>query len=67
VRYFVDGGVIGSREFVKRVVAKERGKALPANRKSDGKRMGRGTSALGKLYSMRSIKGAVTAPRKLEN
>ena len=64
VRYFVDGGVIGSREFVKSVVAKERGKALPLNRKSEGKRMAWGMSGLGKLYSMRNLKSAVTAPKE---
>jgi putative transposase len=63
VRYFVDGGVIGSREFVKRVVAKERGKALPVNRKSEGKRMGSEASALGRLYSMRSVSDAFTSPK----
>jgi putative transposase len=63
VRYFVDGGVIGSRDFVRRMVAKERGKALPVTRKSEGKRMGRSASALGNLYSMRTLKGAVAFPK----
>jgi putative transposase len=63
VRYFVDGGVIGSRDFVRRIVANERGKALPVNRKSEGKRMGSEASALGRLYSMRSVSDAFTSPK----
>jgi putative transposase len=59
VRYFVDGGVIGSREFVRKVVARERGKILPLNRKSEGNRMGRGSSPLNALFSLRKLKNSV--------
>jgi putative transposase len=52
VRYLVDGGVIGSREFVKRIVNAERGRRLPANRKSEGSRTG-----MGSLFSLRKLVG----------
>ena len=50
VRYLVDGGVIGSREFVRRIVNAERGRRLPANRKSEGNRTG-----MGGLFSLRKV------------
>jgi putative transposase len=56
LRYLVDGGVIGSREFLQQIVSKERGRALPGDRKSEGTRMGKaGSSAIGGLYSLRNL------------
>ena len=53
VRHFARGAAIGSRAFVKGIVEGERGRKLPADRKSEGSRIpGKG---LGKLYSLRKL------------
>lgn len=50
--YFVDGGVIGGREFVKGVVKSLRGNYLKQKRKSDGSKM---PNHSGELWSMRQL------------
>jgi REP element-mobilizing transposase RayT len=50
--YFVDGGVIGGREFVKGVVKSLRGSYLSAERKSNGSKM---PDHAGELWSMRRL------------
>jgi REP element-mobilizing transposase RayT len=50
--YFVDGGVIGGREFVKGVVKSLRGGYLSADRKSDGSKL---PDHAGELWSMRKV------------
>jgi REP element-mobilizing transposase RayT len=50
--YFVDGGVIGGREFVKDVVESLRGGYLSAERKSNGSKM---PDHDGELWSMRQL------------
>ena len=54
VRYFVDGGVIGSREFLEQVFQRSRGRFGP-KRPSGGRRL-RGASADLALYSLRDLR-----------
>ncbi len=51
-RYFVDGGVIGGKEFVSGVVKSLRGNYLQEDRKSEGSKMPRHK---GSLWSMRRL------------
>jgi hypothetical protein len=50
--YFVDGGVIGGREFVKGVVTNLKGSYLSEKRKSEGSKM---PQHKGSLWSMRQL------------
>jgi len=53
VRQFARGAVIGSRDFVKGIVESERGRKLPAGRKSEGAKIpGKGQKG---LYSLRKL------------
>lgn len=51
-RYFIDGGVIGGKEFVGRVVRSLKGNYLSEDRKSEGSKMPRHK---GSLWSMRRL------------
>ena len=53
-RYFIDGGVIGCREFVSAAVRQLKGNYLSENRKSEGCQMFRGKQS---LWSMRRLGG----------
>jgi len=56
VRYFTDGAVIGSREFVNAVFAGAR-ERFPVKRKDGARRMrGNGAPAAGELWSMRYLR-----------
>ena len=51
-RYFIDGGVIGGREFVSNMVKSLKGNYLSEDRKSEGKKMPKHG---GSLWSMRRL------------
>jgi REP element-mobilizing transposase RayT len=56
VRYFTDGAVIGSKEFVNEAFEKAR-ERFTTKRKDGARRMrGSGTAAAGKLWSMRDLR-----------
>jgi hypothetical protein len=56
VRYFTDGAVIGSREFVNEAFAAAR-ERFSVKRKDGARRMrGSGTSAAGVLWSVRDLR-----------
>ncbi|MCP5534590.1 MAG: hypothetical protein H7A48_15575 [Akkermansiaceae bacterium] len=56
VRYFTDGAVIGSRDFVNEAFAGAR-ERFPARRRDGARRMrGTGAAAAGVLWSMRDLR-----------
>jgi len=59
VRYFSDGAVIGSKEFVDQAFTKSR-ERFPGNRKDGARRMrGSGKAAAGTLWSLRDLRVGV--------
>ncbi|MGL4400656.1 MAG: transposase [Luteolibacter sp.] len=59
IRYFTDGAVIGSKEFVNEVFVSARGRFGP-NRKSGARRLrGHGAAASGTLWSLRDLRKGI--------
>jgi hypothetical protein len=57
VRYFTDGAVIGSREFVDEIFQKSRERFGPKRKTGARKMKGCGSAAAGLLWSVRDLKG----------
>ncbi|GAA5497018.1 hypothetical protein Rhal01_03206 [Rubritalea halochordaticola] len=53
-RYFIDGAVLGSKQFVEDVVTSLKGSYLPTNRKGSGGRLG-GRMKSSNLWSLRKL------------
>jgi REP element-mobilizing transposase RayT len=56
VRYFTDGAVIGSREFVNAAFARARDRFGPRRKDGARKLRGKGSAAAGMLWSLRDLK-----------
>ena len=59
VRYFADGAVIGSREFVNEAFAGARERFGPKRKDGARKMRGNGTAASGTLWSLRDLRVGV--------
>jgi len=59
VRYFTDGAVIGSREFVEEVFQKSRERFGPKRKDGARKWRGKGEAAAGVLWSARDLRKGV--------
>jgi hypothetical protein len=63
VRYFTDGAVIGTREFVEEVFQKSRERFGPKRKSGARKLQGNGAGAAGLLWTVRDLKKQITGAK----